>query len=42
MLEYVCNENERDSAHLVGKASDEVKGDVKISAPALSQYAGTC
>jgi hypothetical protein len=41
MLEYVCNENERDSAHLVGKASDEVKGEVKISSQVLSQCAGT-
>ena len=41
MLEYVCNENERESVHLVGKASDEVKGEVKISAQVLSQYAGT-
>lgn len=40
MLEYVCNENERDSAHLVGKASDEVKGDVKIDPKVLSGYAG--
>ena len=40
MLEYVCNENERDSAHLVGKASDEVKGEVKLGAEALSRYAG--
>lgn len=40
MLEYVCNENERDSAHLIGKASDEVKGDVKVGAPVLSRYAG--
>ena len=41
MLEYVCNENERDSVHLVGKASDEVKGEVKVSARVLAQYAGT-
>ncbi|HLK49789.1 MAG TPA: hypothetical protein VKT49_16720 [Bryobacteraceae bacterium] len=40
MLEYVCNENERDSAHLVGNASDEVKGDVKVSSEVLSRYAG--
>ncbi len=40
MLEYVCNENERDSAHLVGKASDEVKGEVKVGAQVLAQYAG--
>jgi len=41
MLEYVCNENERDSAHLVGKASDEVKAEVKIGPQVLSRYAGT-
>jgi len=40
MLEYVCNENERDSAHLVGKASDEVKGEVKLDPRVLSRYAG--
>ncbi|PWT99107.1 MAG: hypothetical protein C5B51_27820 [Terriglobia bacterium] len=40
MLEYVCNENEKDSVHLVGKASDEVKGEVKIGAQVLSRYAG--
>ncbi|HEY7390775.1 MAG TPA: hypothetical protein VH640_19825 [Bryobacteraceae bacterium] len=40
MLEYVCNENERDSAHLVGKASDEVKGEVKVGSQVLSRYAG--
>jgi len=41
MLEYVCNENEKDSAHLIGKASDEVKGDVKLPPQVLSQYAGS-
>jgi hypothetical protein len=41
MLEYVCNENERDSVHLVGKSSDEAKGDVKLSTEVLSRYAGT-
>jgi hypothetical protein len=40
MLEYVCNENERDTTHLVGKASDEVKGDVKVSSQVLTRYAG--
>src|SRR5215472_12990146 len=40
MLEYVCNENERDSAHLVGKASDDVKGDVKVDAQVLAKYTG--
>jgi hypothetical protein len=37
-LEYVCNENERDAAHLVGKASDD-KG-VAIAAELLAKYAG--
>lgn len=41
MLEYVCNENERDSAHLVGKASDEIKGDVKLGSEVLSRYTGS-
>ena len=41
MLEYVCNENERDSAHLVGRASDEVKGEVKLSPETLARYTGT-
>jgi hypothetical protein len=40
MLEYVCNENEKDSTHLVGKASDEIKGDVKVGSQVLSRYAG--
>lgn len=40
MLEYVCNENERDSAHLVGNASDEIRGDAKVDAEVLSRYAG--
>jgi hypothetical protein len=40
MLEYVCNENERDTAHLIGKASDEVKGDVKLGSQVLGRYAG--
>jgi len=40
MLEYVCNENEKDTAHLVGKASDEVKGEAKVAVAVLSQYAG--
>jgi len=41
MLEFVCNENERDFVHLVGRASDEVKGDVKLSSQVLSRYAGS-
>ena len=38
-LEYVCNENERDAVHLVGKASDD-KG-VPLTAEILAKYAGT-
>ena len=37
-LEYVCNENERDRGHLVGKASDE-KG-ITLDRAVLLQYAG--
>jgi hypothetical protein len=38
-LEYVCNENERDRQHLVGKASDE-KG-IQLAPAILSKYAGS-
>jgi hypothetical protein len=38
-LEYVCNENERDRAHLVGKASD--LRSVKLEPELLAEYAGT-
>jgi len=38
LLEYVCNENEKDSAHLVGKASD-VKA-VEVAPEVLAKYAG--
>ena len=38
LLEYVCNENEKDRAHLVGKASD-VKG-VEVPPEILAKYAG--
>ena len=38
-LEYVCNENERDAVHLVGKASDD-KG-VPVTAEILAKYVGT-
>jgi hypothetical protein len=37
-LEYVCNENERDHQHLVGKASDQ-KG-VQVDKAILAQYVG--
>lgn len=38
-LEYVCNENERDRVHLVGKASDLQS--VKLEPELLAEYAGT-
>ncbi len=41
MLEYVCNENEKDYAHLVGKASDEKKNAVKVAREVLARYVGT-
>jgi hypothetical protein len=41
MLEYVCNENEKDSAHLVGKASDDKKYAVKVAPAILSTYVGS-
>ncbi len=36
LLEYVCNENERDAQHLVGKHSD-----TKVALETLSKYVGT-
>jgi hypothetical protein len=41
MLEFVCNENEKDLGHLVGRASDEIKGNVKVGADALARYTGS-
>jgi len=38
-FEYVCNENEKDRQHLVGKASDEKS--VKVSPEILSKYTGS-
>jgi hypothetical protein len=38
-IEYVCNENERDHQHLVGKASDQ-KG-VEVDKAILSKYVGS-
>jgi hypothetical protein len=40
MIEYVCNENQKDVEHLVGKASDEKKLAVKVEPQTLSKYAG--
>ena len=41
MLEYVCNENEKDHSHMVGKASDDQKRAVKLSPEILAKYAGS-
>jgi hypothetical protein len=40
LLEYVCNENERGSAHLVGKASDPTSIAVEAAPEILAKYAG--
>jgi len=40
MLEYICNENERDHARLVGKASDDKKNAVKVAREVLTKYVG--
>jgi hypothetical protein len=40
LLEYVCSENERDSAHLVGKASDLKSNAVEVAPEILAKYAG--
>jgi hypothetical protein len=37
-LEFVCNENERDRAHLV---AGELKPKIQLGGPALAKYAGT-
>jgi hypothetical protein len=38
-LEYVCNENERDRSHMIGKASDLQR--VKLEPQLLAEYAGS-
>jgi hypothetical protein len=40
MLEYVCNENERDRQHMVGTASDYKKDEVAVAPEILTRYAG--
>ena len=40
MLEFVCNENEKDRAHMIGKASDNQKYAVALSPETLAKYAG--
>ena len=41
LLEYVCNQNEKDLQHLVGKASDEARTAVEVPVRVLEKYAGT-
>ncbi len=41
MLEFVCNENEKDRPHMIGKASDLQKKAVELSPETLAKYAGT-
>ena len=40
MLEYVCNENEKSHARMVGKASDDRKNAVKVARELLARYVG--
>jgi hypothetical protein len=40
LIEYVCNENEKDSAHLVGKASDLKSIAVEVAPEILARYVG--
>lgn len=40
MLEYVCNENEKDKTHIVGKASDDLKYAIKVSPEVFARYTG--
>ena len=41
LLEFVCNENERDEKHLVGKLTDERTSELKVPAATLAKYVGT-
>jgi len=40
MLEYICNENQKDVEHLVGKASDGKQLAVNVAPAILSRYVG--
>ena len=40
LLEYVCNENNKDISHLVGKASDAKGAAVEVVPEILARYAG--
>jgi hypothetical protein len=41
MLEYVCNENEKDLQHIVGKVSDFKKNEVAVAPEILARYTGS-
>jgi len=41
LLEYVCVEGEKDSTHLVGKATDEKPVAVRVPTEVLAKYVGT-
>jgi hypothetical protein len=41
MIEYVCNENEKDSSHLVWNVSDARKLGVTLTPEVLAKYVGT-
>jgi hypothetical protein len=41
MLEFVCNENEKDRQHIVGTVSDFQKNEVAVAREILARYAGT-
>lgn len=42
IIEYVCNENgKRSLEHWVGKASDDLKSEVKVDPATLAKYVGT-
>ena len=41
LLEFVCNENEKDRGRLVGAVQDEKKAEVRVSPDTLSKYVGT-
>jgi hypothetical protein len=41
MLEYICNENEKDRQHIVGKLSDFKRNEVAVAPEILAKYTGT-
>ena len=41
MIEWVCNENSKGVEHLVGKASDDRKNEVRVAPGILAKYIGT-